>query len=555
MKGKDEEILYIGKAQVLADRVRSYFQRSQDLSPKTQLMLSLVTDVETVLTQSELEALILESNLVKRYRPRFNVVLRDDKHYPYLRFPIHEDFPRLSIVRRVKQDRALYFGPYVPAGALRETLKVIRKVFPLATCKIDIDGTAKRACLEFEIKRCFAPCTGNQTREDYHRIVKQVRLFLEGKDTELLNTLKREMEAAACKEDFEEAARIRDRIFKIQRTLEKQRVAQIGPVDQDVLGLARLGLAADIQILFIRGGLLIGRKDFFWSDAKEVSDGELLQGTIEQFYNKELVPPKELVVSAQLPDITIVQKWLSVKKGETIRIVAPTRGKKRHLVVLAEENAIEAIHHHLRAEAADQEAVKELQTLLHISRPLLRIEGFDISNTMGTHSVASMVVWEYGKTKKSEYRRFRIKTVEGANDFASIREVVARRYGGSLAASQNLSLPDLILIDGGLGQLDAAQQALVDLGLTHIPIIGLAKARGEKEDRIFLPGKRQPIALESSAPSTKLLQRVRDEAHRFAVTYHRNVRGKALLFPKRSKSGRKKISQKQVPSGPDLLSP
>ncbi|NKB81227.1 MAG: excinuclease ABC subunit UvrC [Nitrospirales bacterium] len=545
MKGKDDEVLYIGKARVLADRVRSYFQRSHDLTPKTQLMLSLVADIETLLTQSELEALILESNLVKRYRPRFNVVLRDDKHYPYLRFPVREHFPRLSIVRRVKQDGALYFGPYVPAGALRETLKVIRKVFPLATCKIDINGTADRACLEFEIKRCFAPCTGNQTREEYHRIVKQVRMFLEGKDTELLKNLRGEMEAAAHTEAFEEAARLRDRIFKIQRTLEKQRVAQIGPVDQDVLGLSRLGPVADIQMLFIRGGLLIGRKDFFWSDAGEVSDEELLQSTIEQFYNKELIPPKELVVSTQLLDSTIVQEWLSSKKGDAVRIVAPVRGRKRHLVVLAEENATAAMYHHLRAEAADQEAGRELQSLLHLPRLPLRIEGFDISNTMGTHSVASMVVWEYGKSKKSEYRRFRIKTVEGANDFASMCEVVTRRYGGSLAISQRLSLPDLILIDGGLGQVEAAKKALGNLSLTHIPIIGLAKARGEKEDRVFLSGNRNPITLSPSASSTKLLKRIRDEAHRFAITYHRTIRGKALIFPERGTHKQKTMSQKR----------
>src|SRR5881628_2638565 len=260
MKGKRGEILYIGKANVLADRVRSYFQKGADLTPKTRLLLSLVTDIETLVTRSELEALILENNLIKRHRPRFNVVLRDDKKYTYLRLPIKEAFPRFSIVRKVQHDGALYYGPYVPAGALRETLRAIKKIFPLATCTIEIDGKAERACIEFEIKRCMAPCTGNQSKEDYHHIVEQVRQFLEGRDHELLDDLRTQMEGAAEREKFEEAARLRDRLFNIERTLEKQRITQTSTTDQDVIGLARQGSAVDLQILFVRGGLLIGRK-------------------------------------------------------------------------------------------------------------------------------------------------------------------------------------------------------------------------------------------------------------------------------------------------------
>ena len=332
MKGKDGEILYVGKARVLADRVRSYFQKGNDPSPKTRVLMTLVHDVETLVTTSELEALLLESNLVKRHRPRFNVVLRDDKHYPYLRLPVKDNFPRLSIVRRVTNDGALYFGPYVPAGALRDTLKVIKKVFPLATCTIDIDGTADRACLEFEIKRCMAPCTGNQSQEDYHRIVKQVRCFLEGRDKELLDGLRKDMEAAADRQAFEEAARLRDRMMNVSKTLEKQRVAQIGPVDQDVIGLARMGTAADLQLLFVRGGLLIARKDFFWADTKEASDDELIRSAIEQFYNKETMPPKELFVPQPLSDHELIQRWLSQKKGRAVRVLTPERGVKARLL-------------------------------------------------------------------------------------------------------------------------------------------------------------------------------------------------------------------------------
>ncbi|MEE9204591.1 MAG: excinuclease ABC subunit UvrC, partial [Nitrospirales bacterium] len=525
MKNARDEILYIGKATLLADRVRTYFQKGSDHTAKTTLMLNQVADLETIVTRSELEALILESNLIKRHRPRFNVVLRDDKQYPYLRLPVKENFPRLTIVRKVQKDGALYYGPYTPAGALRETLKVIRKVFPLATCEIEIDGKAERACIEFEIKRCMAPCIGNQTSEEYHHIVKQVRMFLEGRDTELLDTLRAEMRAAAEREQFEEAARLRDRIFKIERTLEKQRVAQTSFTDQDVIGLARQGTAVDLQMLFVRGGLLIGRKDFFWSDVGDASDEELVRSAIEQFYNKDGLPPKELLVPSPLSEAVLIEAWLSEKKGEAVRVVAPERGTKHQLLLLAEENAGAMVAAHLRNKETDRRATEELKRLLRLDRAPRRIEGFDISNTMGDQSVASLVAWEDGQAKKSDYRRFRIKTVTGANDFASMQEAVVRRYG----EAENLPLPDLVLIDGGLGQLAAAMEGLRQVGRAGLPIIGLAKARGEKEERIFVPGRKNPILLAPSSPATHLLQRIRDEAHRFAITYHRKLRGKALV--------------------------
>lgn len=524
-KNEKKEILYVGKAAVLTDRVRSYFQKGSDQTPKTSLLVNEIADLETIVTRSVLEALILESNLIKRHRPRFNVVLRDDKQYPYLRLPIKEDFPRLSIVRRVQKDGALYYGPYTPAGALRETLKVIRKVFPLATCEIDINGKAERACIEFEIKRCMAPCIGNQSRDEYHLIVKQVRQFLEGRDRELLDSLRGEMERAAEREQFEEAARLRDRLFNVERTLEKQRITQISASDQDVVGLARQGTAADLQLLFVRGGLLIGRKDFFWPQSGDAGDEELVRSAIEQFYNKEGQPPKELLVPTALDDAPLIEQWLTEKRGETVRLMAPERGVKHQLVLLAEENAGAAIADHLRNEALDRQATAELKRLLRLEKAPHRIEGFDISNIMGNQSVASLVVWEDGQAKKSDYRKFRIKTVEGANDFASMQEAVMRRYG----ATEELARPDLILIDGGLGQLSAALEGLKQVGQEQIPIIGLAKARGEKEERIFLPGRKNPIILRPTSPATHLVQRIRDEAHRFAVTYHRKLRGKALL--------------------------
>jgi excinuclease ABC subunit C len=547
-KNQRGEILYIGKAAVLADRVRSYFQKGADLSPKIRTLVSLIRDLETIVTKSELESLLLESNMIKRYRPRFNVVLRDDKQYPYLRFPIKEDFPRLSIVRKVRKDKALYYGPYVPTGAMRQTINIIRKVFPLATCKIDIDGTAERACIEFEIKRCMAPCTGNQTKEEYHHIVKQVRWFLEGRDTELVENLRTEMHAAAAREDFEEATRLRDRIFQIEKTLEKQRITQIGAVDQDVIGIARTEEAADLQLLFVRGGLLIGRKDFFWNDARDIPDHELIRSTIEQFYNKDMLPPKELLVPTTFPDMDLVKTWLTEKKGEVVRILVPERGGKHHLIQLAEENAAVALQNHLKGKAQNREALEQLQKLLTLRNPPNRIEGFDISNTMGTNSVASMVVWENGQMKKSDYRRFKIQTVEGANDFASMEEVVRRRYGGTLAVEENkaLPLPEVILIDGGLGQLGAALDALKKLDITTISVFGLAKARGEKGERIFSPSQRNPIILPTPSPATRLLQLIRDEAHRFAIRYHRKLRAQSLIPIQHVRTPKKKRGETKI---------
>ena len=527
-KNEPGEIIYIGKAAVLADRVRSYFQKGADHSPKTSLLVSHITDVETMVTRSELEALILESNLVKRHKPRFNIVLQDDKQYPYVRLPIKDDFPRLSIVRRVQKDGALYYGPYTPANALRETLKVIKHVFPLATCTIDIDGTADRACIEFEIKRCMAPCTGNQSKEEYHQIVKQVRQFLEGRDLELLDDLRARMEAAAEREEFEEAARLRDRLFKIQRMLEKQRITQTSATDQDVIGLARQGSAVDLQILFVRGGLLIGRKDFFWPQSADTPDEELVRSAIEQFYNKDGQPPREVLVPIDLEDAPLIQQWLSDKRCESVRVRSPERGTKHQLVLLAEENAAAAVADHLRDEELDRQAGEELKRLLRLEQAPHRIEGFDISNTMGNQSVASMVVWEDGQMKKTDYRRFKIKTVTGANDFASMKEVVTRRYG----QEENLAQPDLILIDGGLGQLAAALEGLKEAGKSGLPILGLAKARGDKEERVFLAGRKNPIVLRPTSPATHLLQHIRDEAHRFAVTFHRKLRGKSLVSSK-----------------------
>ena len=527
MKDLKGTILYIGKARSLSSRVRSYFYHGTVHSPKTSRMIEQVADIDWIVTSSDLEALLLESNLVKHHRPRFNVVLRDDKQYPYLRLPIKDDFPRLTVVRKVAHDGALYFGPYVPAGALRSTLRVIRKVFPLATCELDLSQRQERACLEFEIKHCMAPCIGNQTSEDYHRIVSQVRMFLEGRDCELCDVLTRAMEAAAERCDFEEAARKRDQLFKVRRVLEKQRITQIGMVDQDVMGMARDGAFLAVHVLFVRGGLLIGRQEFFWDNVEEQSDYDCLRSVIEQFYAMEVVPPKEILLPFQLQDEAGMIPWLSQRKGETVRVTVPKRGVKAQLLMLARNNAMARLRERARRAASNNHILEEVMATLQLSTLPHRIVGVDISNTQGDQSVGSLVVFENGVAKPSEYRRFKIKAVNGPNDFAMIGEVI-QRFGIRICNGE-ITRPNLILIDGGLGQLSSAQVSLTQLELDDIEVIGLAKARDEKVERIFMKGHSDAIPLAPSAPATYLLQRVRDEAHRFALAYHRKLRGKRMV--------------------------
>ncbi|MHB8483177.1 MAG: excinuclease ABC subunit UvrC [Nitrospiria bacterium] len=523
-KNHKDAVLYIGKAVSLKARVRSYFQTGAISSVKTALMVSQITDLEYLTTHSELEALLLESNLVKKYKPKYNILLRDDKQYPYLCLPVTEDFPRLKIVRRVKKDGNLYFGPYVPTRAMRETIKWIRKYFPLATCAIDIDGKADRACIEFQIKRCMAPCTGNQSREEYRVIVDQVRLFLEGKDRELLSILQKEMEAYAETEQFEDAARIRDRIFQIQVIWERQRVSSTRMEDQDVIALAREGKYADIQILFIRGGLLTGRSDFFWDQLTEERDEELYVSFIEQFYAKDRLIPKEIFIPVELAERELIDKWLTEKKGKPVNLRSPGRGKDYQLLQMAEANARLMLQSKVAAKEGGLAVLKQVESLLKLPTLPRRIEGIDISNIMGTDAVGSLVVMTDGKMNKNEYRRFQIKTIEGANDFAMIHEIVSRRFGGLPE-----KLPDLLVIDGGKGQLSLAGEALTGAGYGSIPLVGLAKEKEEKEERIYFPGQSDPMILDPRSPVTHLLVQLRDEAHRFAVSYHRNIRGKRMV--------------------------
>ena len=530
MKDADGEILYIGKAGSLKDRVRSYFQKGANLTVKTSAMIEQVSDIEWIVAGSDLEAIILENNLIKKHKPKYNVILRDDKNYPYLKLSTDEDFPRFSIVRRYKKDKALYFGPYVPSNALRETLIVINKIFPLRKCKKAISGRDERPCLNYQIGRCPAPCCGKISKEDYWKIVKNARLFLEGKDKELLKSLNEKMERESEALNFEEAAKTRDRIKKIERVLEKQRITVTEMIDQDVIGMAREGGNADIQILFIRNGMMTGRKDFFWDDLKDTSNSEIITSFIEQFYRDEIQIPDEVLIPIELEDRGI-EEWLSQRKEKQVHIIAPKRGHKASLIRLAEENALIRLNEALTEKKKYELILNELKGMIGMQKLLKRIEAFDISNISGSEAVGSMVVWEGERPKKSDYRRFKIKTVHGADDYGMMREVLYRYYSKIAKAQRSVPLPiaDLVMVDGGKGQLNIALDLFKELGI-DIKVIGIAKARGDDErERIFLPNKDEPIELDPSSPVTLLLQRIRDESHRFAISYHRKLMNKRMF--------------------------
>ncbi|HXN07307.1 MAG TPA: excinuclease ABC subunit UvrC, partial [Nitrospiria bacterium] len=378
-KNSRDTVIYVGKAISLKDRVRSYFQDQNVPSVKTAFMVSQIADLEYIATGSELEAFLLESNLIKKHRPKFNVMLRDDKQYPYLCLPVTEDFPRLKIVRKVKKDGNLYFGPYIPSGALKSTLNWIRRYFPLATCKIEIDGKAERPCLEYQIKRCMAPCTGYQSREEYQKIVGQVRLFLEGKDKDLVRLLSREMERLAEAQAFEEAGRVRDRIANIESVLEKQRISSTDLEDQDVIFLAREGKYADLQILFVRGGLLVGRGDYFWDNLSGETDEEIYQTFLEQYYAKDRLIPPEIFVPKELSDRSLIEKWLTEKRGRSVTLKSPSRGKDYQLLKLADENARLSLNGRVAAKEGELAILKQAETFLGLPRLPHRIEAVDIS--------------------------------------------------------------------------------------------------------------------------------------------------------------------------------
>lgn len=575
MVGREGEILYIGKAVSLRSRVRSYFQEGAVHHIRTTAMVEKVADVRTIVVTNEVEALILEANLIKRHQPPFNVRLRDDKRYPYLKVT-NERFPRVVFTRFVRNDGARYFGPYTNAHGLRELIDLVRLVFPLRTCREPIDGRRKRPCLQYHIKRCLAPCVGYQTEEDYDRTIDEVVLFLEGKQESLLARLQHEMAQAAEHLNFESAARLRDRIVQVRRVTEDQKVVWKSRLDMDLVGIARTQGQACMQVFLVRGGKLIGQEHFILEGAYEQTDPVLMGEFLKQFYtartagapdepalstarvardNQSPVPerrrssasaaavPKVLLVSALPEERATIEAWLSAVKRQRVRILQPERGARadymRLVVKNAEQNLKAFLAHQEVQETAQARSLTDLADALELPEPPHRIECYDVSNIQGTNPTASMVVFVEGRAKKSEYRRFKIQYDRGPNDFAMMQEALRRRLRylrretdrtetpieRELAKKEKFNKkPDLLLIDGGKGQLSAVVEVLEELDMTGLVVAGLAK----EHEWLYLPNQSEPIVLPANSPALHLIQRIRDEAHRFAVTYHRQRRAKSM---------------------------
>ena len=516
------KVIYVGKAVVLKNRVRSYFRNLASHTPKVRAMVEKIAEFETIVTSSEVEALILECNLIKKYRPRYNIMLKDDKTYPFLKVTVNEDFPRIYVTRRQVRDGAKYYGPYADVGAMHDTVKLLRSMFPLRTCrKMNPD----RPCLNYHIKRCLAPCAGYVSREEYGNMIKSVCMVLDGRTTELERDLKRRMQEAADNYAFEEAARLRDQLQAVTRLNEQQKAVTGSGGDMDVIGFAKDTTGICLQIFFVRKGKLIGRDNFFLPDGGEAEE-EVMSAFVKQYYNEATFVPKEIVVP-YLPDEEekqLIEIWLADKAGRKAELILPQRGVKRELLSLANDNAKKLLEERLRKGSLslkdDLAAAEELQLALALPNPLERMDCFDISHTQGSETVASMVVFRNGSISKKDYRKYKIVSAEGKpDDFKSMQEVVYRRY------KDYEDLPSLVVIDDGKGQLSSALEVIRGLGLHDLPVVGLAK----REEEIFIPGQSESILLDRDSAALHLIQRIRDEAHRFAITFHRKLRGKRNL--------------------------
>jgi excinuclease ABC subunit C len=541
MQDVDEDVIYIGKTVDLRNRVRSYFTASAQEHPKTRALVAEIADLDFIVTDSELEALILEANLIKEHRPRYNVRFKDDKRYPYIKVTLANPYPKVMITRRIEQDGGRYFGPYTSSSAVHETLDLLRKSFPYLTCNRDITGEDERACLYYEIKRCLGPCIGTVSREAYRAMIDGLIRFLEGHGEEVVTDLERRMNSAAEGWDFEHAASLRDQLRAVQSIVKSQIVVSVAGADQDVIAFAREEDDACVQVFFIRGGKLLGREYFVLEGTREEDDCQVMSAFLKQFYEEAAYVPPEILLPRQLDEALIIARWLRQKRGEKVTLRVPRRGRKQELVRMAAENAAEtlaALRVQWQADAHKQEqALVELAEALGLPRTPARIECYDISTTQGAESTGSMVVFVQGVPRKSLYRRFTIREVQGQDDYASMREVLVRRFSRwQIARSEEMlgtrdikgwaKLPDLLLVDGGKGQLAVAVDVLDSFDLTDAVLVAaLAKRREE----LFLPGRRKPVVLPRRSQGLFLVQRVRDEAHRFAVRHHRVRRRKAGL--------------------------
>ncbi len=567
MRDERGTIIYVGKAINLRNRVRSYFHAPHAQDAKVWRLVERIRDIEFIVTETELEALVLEMNLIKKHKPHFNVRLKDDKRYPYIKVTWQEPYPQVFVTRRMEKDGARYFGPFTAVWAVHETMDTLRKIFPYLTCDRDITGRDRRACLYADIGLCLAPCTGAATRDEYRAMIDRLCLFLQGKTEAVTAAIRAKLDEAVGRLEFERAARYRDQLQALARVAEHQKVISPTMVDQDVIAFARDQGDACVQVFFVRAGKLLGREYFVLEGTEDENTEQVLASFVKQFYDEAAYVPPEILLPENIQEAQIIEQWLRQQRGQTVVLNVPRNGQSRELVTMAEDNARATLTslkaQWLADETKQMSAVAELQDALGLPNPPLRMECYDISNTQGTNSVGAMVVFERGAAKKSDYRKFKIKTVEGANDFASLQEVLRRRFNrllensgqGAGASEQSTPpnpdtiekkrggaqmakisahakaddawkrVPDLVIIDGGKGQLHAAHAVLRELGIEGVHLISLAK----QEEEVFIPSREDSLRLPKTAEALKLLQRIRDEAHRFGITYHRAVRAKVGL--------------------------
>ena len=526
MKDKYDHIIYVGKAISLKNRVRQYFQSSKNHTSKVKSMVKNIYKFEYIITDSELEALILECNLIKRYRPKYNVVLRDDKTYPYIKVTTNEDYPRILKVRRVLKDKAKYFGPYTNITAVNDTLELISSTYPIRSCKIDIDKAIKnktRPCLNLHINKCLGPCTGNVSKEEYGKMIEEIIMCLSGKEEKLMELLKEKMNESSMNFRFEEAAVYRDKIKSLEEMIQKQKIdATVSDLNQDVVAMARAHNEACVQVFFIRNGKIVGREHFILEGVMDSPRASILSSFVKQFYNEQEYIPKELIIEDEIEDSSILEEWLSSKKGQKVTIRVPQKGEKKSLVEMVRKNAVEYLEKFSDMNKRKYEksigALEELKQILNLEKLPIRIEAYDISNIQGVDSIGSMVVYTNAKKDKKEYRRYKIKTVIGPNDYDSMAEIVDRRL-------KHGNLPDLILLDGGKGQVSAVKKVL-ELNDVDIPLWGMYK--DDKHRTKGLICKEKEIELDKTTNLYRFIASIQEEVHNYAITYHRSLRNKAL---------------------------
>lgn len=544
MKDKNDEIIYVGKAISLKKRVRQYFQSSKNNPPKVQAMVKNISEFEYIIVDNEVEALILEANLIKKHKPKYNILLRDDKQYPYIKVSTNEKYPRVFKTREVKKDGAKYFGPYPSNAAVNDAIEIIRNLYPIRTCNknFEKDIGKSRPCLNFYIGRCLGPCQGNVDEDKYLEMIDEILLFLNGKEDKLVEIIEGKMKEASMKLDFESAAKYRDQINSLNLLLEKQKVVSTSHlIDQDVIAMARGIEEVCIQIFFIRDGKILGREHFILEDNYKDERGEILSSFVKQFYVASAYIPKEIILEEEIEDLEVLSKWLSEKRGNKVTITVPKRGEKLELIEMVRKNAIDMLNKYgdrfIKKAKENQRALKEISEALGLGRELNRIEAFDISNIMGVEPVGSMVVFEKGEPKKSDYRRFRIKTRTTPDDYGSLEEVLTRRFTRGLEEREIMeenkieakgfsAFPDLIMIDGGKGQVNVALRVLKSLKL-DIPVCGLVKDDFHKTRGIIFNNRE--INLDEDSLGFKMIYRIQEEAHRFAISYHRSLRSKEMF--------------------------